>query len=132
MVDFLGRNYIMCINQLPIVQSYWESGQFISNEGIRNTMTRQRFKDILRKLNFLDNAKTDKNNKGFMIRPVFNHFNNSFSYAVPYDELQSIDRHVVKFKSYSSMKQYFKKKAVKVGLQILVLLCNIVLKCVRS
>ena len=33
---FLGINYIMSINQLPTVQSYWECGQFIGNEGIRN------------------------------------------------------------------------------------------------
>ena len=46
---FLGTNYIMSINQLPTVQSYWECGQFIGNKGIRNIMTRQRFKDILRK-----------------------------------------------------------------------------------
>ena len=104
MMTLFSINYIMSINQLPTVQSYWKCGQFIGNEGIRNTMTRQRFKDILRSLHFLDNAKSDKNEKGFKIRPLINYFNNSFSNAVSNDELQSVDEHMVKFKVCSSMK----------------------------
>ena len=62
-MNFLGIHYIMSINQLLTFQSYWECGQFIGNEGIRNTMTRQRLKDILRNFHFSDNAKRDKNDK---------------------------------------------------------------------
>ena len=65
----------MSINQLPTVQSYWECGQFIGNEGLRNTMTRQRFKEILSNLHFLDKTKSDKNDKGFKVRSVINNFN---------------------------------------------------------
>ena len=103
MMTFLGINYIVSINQLPTVQSYWECGQFMGNEGIRNTMTKQRFKEILRNLYFSVNVKSDE--KVFMIRPVIDHFNNSFSNAVSNDELQSFDEHMVKFKGRSSMKQ---------------------------
>ena len=113
MMTFLGINYIMSINQLPIVQSYWECGQFIGKEAIRNTMTRQRFKDILRNFYFSDNAKSDKNDKGFKIRPVIDHFSNSFSNAVSNDDLQSVDKHMVKFKGRSSTRQYVKKKTIK-------------------
>ena len=67
---FLGINHIISINYLRIVQSYWECGQFIGNEGIRNTMTRRRFKDILRNLHLWDNTKSYKNDKGFKILPV--------------------------------------------------------------
>ena len=52
MMAFLGINYIMSINQLSTVESYWECGQFIGNEGITNTMTRQRFQNIPRNLPF--------------------------------------------------------------------------------
>ena len=110
---FLGINHIISINYLRTVQSYWECGQFIGNEGVRNTMTRQRFKDILRNLHLWDNTKSYKNDKGFKILPVINDFNNSFSNAVCYDELQSVDEHKVKFKGRSSIKQYVKKKPVK-------------------
>ena len=67
MMAFLGINYIISINQLTVVQSYWECGQFIGNEGIRNTMTRRRFKDILRNFHFSDNVKSNKNVKEFKI-----------------------------------------------------------------
>ena len=59
-------------------------------------MPRQRFKYFFRNLHFSDNAKSDKNEKGFKIRPVVDHFNNSFSNAVSNDELQSVDEHMVK------------------------------------
>ena len=112
MMTFLGINYIMSINQLPIVQSYWECGQFIGKKAIRNTMTRQRFKDILRNLHFSDNAKSDKNDKVFKIRPMIDHFSSSFSNAVSNDEFQSVDKNMVKFKGRSSTKQYIKKKSI--------------------
>ena len=115
MMTFLGINCIMSINQVPTVQSYWECGQFIGNEGIRNTMTRQRFKDILRNLHFSDNVMRDKNDKGFKISPVIDHFNKSFSNALPNDELQSVDEHMLKFEGRSSRKQYVKKKPIKWG-----------------
>ena len=78
-------------------------------------MTRQRFKDILRNFHFLGNNKHDKNDKGFKICPVINHFNKSFSNTLSNDKLQSIDEHMVKFKGRSSMKQYVKKKPIKWG-----------------
>lgn len=112
---FLGINFIMSINQLPTIQSYWECGQFIGNEGIRNTMTRQRFKEILRNLHFADNTKNDRTDKGYKIRPVIDHFNESFSNAVSNADMQSVDEHMVKFKGRSSMKQYVKKKPIKWG-----------------
>ena len=60
---FLGINYIMSINKLPTIKSYWECGQFIGNEGIRNVMSRSRFEDVLRNLYFSDNPKDDKSDK---------------------------------------------------------------------
>ena len=49
MTAFSSINYIMNINHPPAVQSYWECGKFTEHEGVRNTMTRQRFKGISRK-----------------------------------------------------------------------------------
>ena len=44
---FLGISYIMSINKLPTIESYWECGQFIGKKGIRNVMDRSRLEDIL-------------------------------------------------------------------------------------
>ena len=60
---FLGIIYIVSINKLPTIKSYWECGQFIGSESIRNVMSRSGFEDVLRNLHFSDNAKDDKSDK---------------------------------------------------------------------
>ena len=40
MMAFLGINYIVRINQLPTVQSYWECGQFIGNRDLEGRRMR--------------------------------------------------------------------------------------------
>ena len=102
---FLGINYVMSINKLPTIKSYWECGQYVGNEGIRNVMSRSRFEDILQNLHFSDNTKDDKSDKGYKVRSLINHFNQSFSECVSDDCTQSIDEHMVKFTGRSSMKQ---------------------------
>ena len=57
---FLGINYVMSINKLPTIISYWECGQYVGNKGIRNVMSRSRFEEILQNLHFSDNTKDDK------------------------------------------------------------------------
>ena len=37
---YLGINYVMSINKQSTIKSYWEYGQYIGNEGIRNVMSR--------------------------------------------------------------------------------------------
>ena len=59
MKAFIGVNYFMAINKLPNLQNYWDSDIFIGNEGIRNIMTRNRFKDILQNIYFADNQTSD-------------------------------------------------------------------------
>ena len=79
---FIGINYIIFINKLPAIKSYWECGRFIDNEGIRNFMVPSRFEDILVNLHFLDNTKDDKSDKGYKVRFRINHFNRNFSNSV--------------------------------------------------
>ena len=64
MSAFLGINYIMSINKLPTLKSYWQADVFIGNEGIQNVMTRARFLEILRNLHFADNTQHDGLDKG--------------------------------------------------------------------
>ena len=101
---FLGINYFMPINKLAIIKSYWECGQYVGNEVIRNVMSRSRFEEILLNLHFSDNTKDDKSGKGYNVRSLINHFNQSFFEFVSDDSTQSIDEHMVKFTGRSSMK----------------------------
>ena len=67
---FLAINLVMAINKLPTIAEYWKVYNLISNDGIQNTMIRDRFSEILQNLHFADNRKDDKTDKAFKIRPV--------------------------------------------------------------
>ena len=64
---FLGINFIMSINKLPTITSYWECGQFTGSEDIRNVMAGSRFGDTLQNLDILDNTTDDKSDKGYKV-----------------------------------------------------------------
>ena len=114
MKAFLGMNYIMGVNKLPTTHHYWESDDYVGNEGFRNVMTRGRFKEILQNIHLADNSKSNKEpDKGCKIRSLIDHFNKVFPEAMSDDSEQTIDEHMVKFKGRSSMKQYVKSKPIK-------------------
>ena len=96
---FLGIIYIISINKLSITKIYWKCGHFIGNEDITNVLGRSRVEDISGNPRFLDNTKDDKvaNSKGYKVRSLINHFNDSFSRSFSNDDSQSINQHVVKF-----------------------------------
>ena len=115
MKAFLGVNYMMALNQLPKLSLYWDSDVFIGNTGIQNVFIRDRFKEILQNLHFADNIQSDQEDKGYKIRPVIDHLNESFRQVYSDEPEQSIDEHMTKFKGRSSMKQYIKSKPIKWG-----------------
>ena len=61
---FLGINYIMSICKLPSLKCYWQSDHYITNDGIQNVITLDRFYEILQNLHFCDNFMADKTDKG--------------------------------------------------------------------
>ena len=112
---FLGINFVMAINKLPTIAEYWRVDNLIGNDGIQNTMIRNRFCEILQNLHFADNRKDDKTDKAFKMRPVIDHLNWKVSEVLSKNSEQSIDEHMVKFKGGSGMKQYIKSKPIKWG-----------------
>ena len=112
MKAFLGMNYIMGVNNLPTIHHYWESDNYVGNEGIINVMTRQRFKETLQNIHLADNSKSNKkSDKGCKIRPLIDHFNKVFPEAMSDGSKQTIGEYMFKFKGLASMKQYVKNKS---------------------
>ena len=105
----------MAINKLPTIAEYWRVDNLIGNDGIQNTMIRNRFCEILQNLHFADNRKDDKTDKAFKMRPVIDQLNSKFSEVLSNNSEQSSDEHMVKFKGRSGMKQYIKSKPIKWG-----------------
>ena len=105
----------MSINKLPSVEHCWSTDNTIGNQGLRDVMTKSRFKELLHNIYFSDNDTADSNDKGNKFRRLVDHFNEAFQNAVANSPNQSIDEHMIKFKGRSSMKQYIKSKPVKWG-----------------
>ena len=76
-------------------------------------MIRNSFCENLQNLYFADNTKDDKTDKAFKMRPVIDQLNSKFFEVLSNDSEQSIDKHMVKFKVRSGIKQYIKSKPIK-------------------
>ena len=65
MKAFLATNYVMAVNQSPVISMWRDRIHFISNSGVQNIFTRGRHQEILQNLYFSDNSKQDQTNKGY-------------------------------------------------------------------
>ena len=103
----LRINYYMIINKFPTIKSYCEYAQYVSNQQIRNVISRTRFEQMsqnLKQKHFTDNQNHVKIDKAYRARSVISHFNYSFLACVYNNSTQSVNEHVVKFKGGSTMR----------------------------
>ena len=78
-------------------------------------MTRTRFQSILQNLHFSYKDNDDKTDKSYKIRPVIEYLNKVFAESLLNGLLQSINKHMCRFKGRSSLKQHIKNKPIKWG-----------------
>ena len=97
-------NTILTINNLPSIEHYWSTDKYIGNQGLRNVMTKSKFKEILCNMHFSDNDTADSNDKGNKVRPLIDHFKEAFQNAMENSPNQSIDHLMIKVKGRLSMK----------------------------
>ena len=112
---FLGINYILSIYKLPNLKCYWSIDSYLSNDGVRNTMTRNLFVKILQDLHFNNNETADKSDKAYKTCNVINYPNEAFQNVMSDTKRQSIDEHSTKFKVRISCKQCMKNMPIKWG-----------------
>ena len=91
---------VMTANKLLTIASYLECMQYIGfgKEGIRNAITKRRCKGALENVNFTNNKKADKTDKGYNVRPLITYFNESFSRYVSNNITQRVNDYMTKFK----------------------------------
>ena len=53
----------MLISKLPNVKCYWSVDSYLSKDGVRDAMAKNRFMKILQNLRFTDNQTADKSEK---------------------------------------------------------------------
>jgi hypothetical protein len=117
---FLGINIFMGYHRLPAMRDYWKTDRDLHVPVVASTMPRRRFEKIRKYLHFSNNAiqpsrNSRKFDRAFKVRPLFCHFNAAFTEAYSFEEIVSVDEHMVKFQGMNSMKQYMKGKPIPWG-----------------
>lgn len=117
---FLGINFLMGYHQLPNLQSYWNTNRDLNVSLVSESMSRNRFQEILSYLHVNDNSLLSKDNKDkiYKVRPSLEMLNNQFRFLYYGTRTFSLDESVVKFKGRIVLKQYNPMKPVKRGYKL--------------
>ena len=113
----------MGINNLPKIANYWSSDIFISNNGIKRTMTKNRFQEIsqLFHLNNLSEepARGEENfDRLYKCRPALTStLRNAQRCYCPKKNI-SIDEGMIAFKGRLSFRHYLPAKPTKYGIKV--------------
>lgn len=114
----LGICMVTCYNFLPRLQMYWCKSPSLGNSLIKNSMSRDRFKEIFSKLYFNHPEKPAGADKLYYLEKIIPLFNQSFQRIRSNSTYQSIDEMMVKFRGRLSFKQYQPLKPIKRGVKL--------------
>ena len=126
---FIGINFLMGYHVLPGLKDYWSNEVDTGVLFVAECMTRERFAEIRMNLHFSDNTKDlarddPQRDRAYKIRPLIEHFNESFANSLEPSATQAIDEHMIKFKGRNAMKQYMKNKPIKWGFKMWARCCS--------
>ena len=123
---FFGFNILMGIVHLPAIDDYWSRDPHTRYAPIADKISRQRFRDISRYLQFVDNDRlAPRDDPSYdqlgKVRPLINHLSERFEEVYQPTRNVAVDEAMIKFQGRSSLKQYMPKKPVKRGIKVWVL-----------
>ena len=101
---FIGINFVMRYHKLPNLRSYWGTeSPSLSVSFVANVMKRERFKEILSNLQFLNNedvAPRDRpaHDRAFKVRWLINYLNERFLSSMEPEVEKIVDEHMIKYK----------------------------------
>ncbi|XP_058854406.1 piggyBac transposable element-derived protein 4-like isoform X2 [Acipenser ruthenus] len=116
--QFFGLSFLMGIVKKPSLDSYWSGDPTISTPFFGNTMSQNRYKQILQALHFQDNeAVRPENDCLWKIRPFFDRITTLFtSVYTPAQEI-SVDESLLLYKGRLYFKQYIPNKQAHFGVK---------------
>ena len=123
---FLGFSVLMSINSLPALKYYWKRDPTYHYAPIASRISRDRFLEVSRYLQFVDNDTLEPRESPSYDRlgkvcPLIDHFTNKFKEVyMPHKEV-AVDEAMIKFTGRSSLKQYLPMKPIKRGIKVWVL-----------
>ncbi|KAG1693350.1 PiggyBac transposable element-derived protein 3 [Nymphon striatum] len=119
-LSFLGINMLMGYHNLPSWRNYWSTAADLHVDIVKDTMSRNRFGEILSNLHANDNSirPNECADKLYKLRPFIDQLNNNFKLRYHLDQIVSIDESMILFKGRSSIKKYNPMKPIKRGYKI--------------
>ena len=120
---FMGINIIMGINQLPAYHLFWSTDDFFGNQGIKRTLTKNRYEDITSNLSFRDSSKEplrgDENfDRLFKVRAVLDYVRAKCENNFKPTKNISVDEGMIAYRGRLSFKQYMPAKPTRYGIKV--------------
>lgn len=103
---------------LPRRRMYWESSSDVRNEAVSNSMSLNRFEEVMRYLHLADNTKLDGLDKMAKVRPLFELLNERCLRFWPVEKELSIDESMVPYYGRHSSKQFIRGKPIRFGFKV--------------
>ena len=120
---FIGINIIMGINRLPNYALFWSTDDFFGNHGIKRTMPKNRYEELVSYLHFNDSsqgpARGDANyDRLYKVRPIFDYILNKCKTNFKPTKNISVDEGMIAFQGRLSFRQYMPAKPTKYGIKV--------------
>lgn len=116
MKAFIGFLLLTGYHHLPQEWMYWSLDPDVSIPFVRETFSRQTFRNIKQNLHLADNSENhDNTDKLFKVRPFFRKLNSNFMKFKIFNHNLSIDEQMIPYRGRHSCKMYIHGKPVKFG-----------------
>jgi hypothetical protein len=94
---------------------FWEVRKDTSNSFVKEAMSRDTFKRVIRFTYFVDSSEPDANDRFWKVRPLFDQLNKTAKKYVKPTEMVSIDEAMIKYFGPHPLKQYIRGKPTPFG-----------------
>lgn len=114
---FIGILLLTGYHKLPSERHYWSNAGDLGVSDVKEALTRNRYANIKAYLHLADNnqAVTNKQDRGFKVRPLMDMLNKTFQKFGVFSEELAIDEMMVKYFGRNSLKQFIRGKPVRFG-----------------
>lgn len=103
---------------LPRRRMYWENSEDSFNSAVANSMSVNRFEEILRYLHFADNFNLNQQDKMAKMRPLFTMLNEKYlAHWIPEQDI-NVDESMAPYYGRHGSKQYIRGKPIRYGYKL--------------
>ena len=110
----------MRISELPTYEMYWSKDPFLANEGVKLTMTQNRYRRLQEYYNVSDRGREPATTSDplYKVQPVLDHISQNFKELYHPHLHNSIDKAMIAYTRHLSYKQYLPAKPIKRGIKV--------------